>query len=260
MWNKFIIIMIYFNDIHKYTLPRSYACFLSGFAIVYWTHCRRTKWLFRVLEYYVPSGGSGEMPILCSKASVSLRLRSKSESSGVTSVFCWLSDCTKAIKKRCLTRCEYIIAHHSSPHKWRHACVISFWSKMPTPTFCTHIQQMFVCTYGQTQTQPFMCHGLMKSSQTHKQTRVGYSMNASSVNVLTFFLTSFFFLSSSFLFFSSLIWARRCFLRSSSAFRSLLSDMMSYRPSRKNMEQAWATYGPFTTAPSQHELHFDMIL
>lgn len=39
--------------------------------------------------------------------------------------------------------------------------------------------------------------------------------------------TSFFFLSSSFRFFSSLIWARRCFFRSSSAFRSLLSDMVS---------------------------------
>lgn len=37
--------------------------------------------------------------------------------------------------------------------------------------------------------------------------------------------TSFFFLSSSFLFFSSRIWARRCFLRSSSAFRSLFSDI-----------------------------------
>lgn len=40
-------------------------------------------------------------------------------------------------------------------------------------------------------------------------------------------LTSFFFFSSSFLFFSSLIWARRCFLRSSSAFRSLLSAILS---------------------------------
>lgn len=38
--------------------------------------------------------------------------------------------------------------------------------------------------------------------------------------------TSFFLRSSSFLFFSSLICAKRCFFLSSSAFRSLLSDMM----------------------------------
>lgn len=38
--------------------------------------------------------------------------------------------------------------------------------------------------------------------------------------------TSFFLRSSSFLFFSSLICARRCFFLSSSAFSSLLSDMM----------------------------------
>ncbi len=38
-------------------------------------------------------------------------------------------------------------------------------------------------------------------------------------------LTSFFFFSSSFLFFSSRIWAIRCFFLSSSAFSSLLSDM-----------------------------------
>lgn len=38
--------------------------------------------------------------------------------------------------------------------------------------------------------------------------------------------TSFFLRSSSFLFFSSLICAKRCFFLSSSAFSSLLSDMM----------------------------------
>lgn len=107
---------------------------------------------------------------------------------------------------------------------------------------------MFVCTHGHTQPQPFMCHGLTKSNRTHKQ----YTLECDTVwvpvvaNVLTFFLTSFFFLSSSFLFFSSLIWARRCFLRSSSAFRSLLSDMVSYGASRKRTEQEWAAYGTDT--------------
>lgn len=38
--------------------------------------------------------------------------------------------------------------------------------------------------------------------------------------------TSFFFFSSSFLFFSSRIWAIRCFFLSSSAFSSLLSDIL----------------------------------
>lgn len=39
-------------------------------------------------------------------------------------------------------------------------------------------------------------------------------------------LTSFFLRSSSFLFFSSLIWASRCFFLSNSAFSSLLSDIL----------------------------------
>lgn len=49
------------------------------------------------------------------------------------------------------------------------------------------------------------------------------------LNILRFYKmlhTSFFLRSSSFLFFSSLICAKRCFFLSSSAFRSLLSDMM----------------------------------
>lgn len=57
------------------------------------------------------------------------------------------------------------------------------------------------------------------------------------VYLLTFFLTSFFFLSSSFRFFSSLIWARRCFLRSSSAFKSLLSDMVLCVASREELDR-----------------------
>lgn len=54
---------------------------------------------------------------------------------------------------------------------------------------------------------------------------VGQVTYASQFSKWKLFLTSFFFLSSSFLFFSSLIWANRCFLRSNSAFSSLLSDM-----------------------------------
>ena len=73
-------------------------------------------------------------------------------------------------------------------------------------------------------------------------TRVPYGMSASCMKLLTFFLTSFFFLSSSFLFFSSLIWARRCFLRSSSAFRSLLSDMASYWASREEEDRTGMSY------------------
>lgn len=40
-----------------------------------------------LLEDQLPSDGSGEIPILWSSASVSLRLRSRSESSGVVSLF-----------------------------------------------------------------------------------------------------------------------------------------------------------------------------
>lgn len=107
----------------------------------------------------VPNGGSGEIPMLWRRASVSLRLRSKSESSGAASAFCCVSDCPRL-----------------QTHTYSMLCYIlsTFWMSL------------------------IKCH-----------------------------LTSFFFFSSSFLFFSSLIWARRCFLRSSSAFRSLLSAILS---------------------------------
>ena len=56
-------------------------------------------------------------------------------------------------------------------------------------------------------------------------------------------LTSFFFLSSSFRFFSSLICAKRCFLRSSSAFKSLLSDMLvSLEQKKKKSEYTQITF------------------
>lgn len=58
------------------------------------------------------------------------------------------------------------------------------------------------------------------------------------------FLTSFFFLSSSFLFFSSLIWANRCFLRSNSAFSSLLSDMAETLIN-SNRVTVWLLFGFF---------------
>lgn len=82
-----------------------------------------------------------------------------------------------------------------------------------------------------TQPRPFyVSRPDKKQSNTQKiRTREPYSASAGCVNLLTFFLTSFFFLSSSFIFFSCLIWARRCFLRSSSAFKSLLSDMVSFK-------------------------------
>lgn len=114
--------------------------------------------LFSVWEYYIPRGGSGEMPILCSRASVSLRLRSKSESSGVISLFCWLSDCSGYTEK------NGQLAHH----ELKKVKTCTFWSKIPTPTFCTHID---VCTHVWIHTQPqlFMCHGLTKSNQTHKR-------------------------------------------------------------------------------------------
>lgn len=182
------------------------------------------------------------MPILCSRASVSLRLRSKSESSGVASVFCWLSDCSGYIEKHlfitgqrtgsmltrneCKIKLNYARAHAHFDPKFQHQ-----------PSAHT---QTFVCT-RHTQPRPFICHGLTGSSQTHKLD-VWHSTSAGCANVLTFFLTSFFFLSSSFLFFSSLIWARRCFLRSSSAFRSLLSDMTSYGAWSERTTQGWAAY------------------
>lgn len=53
--------------------------------------------------------------------------------------------------------------------------------------------------------------------------------------------TSFFLRSSSFLFFSSLIWAKRCFFRSSSAFSSLLSDMMLQLHKRGNVHFGFST-------------------
>lgn len=43
-----------------------------------------------------------------------------------------------------------------------------FGESVPAPTFCTHIDVcMHVWTH--TQAQPFMCHGLTKSNQTHKR-------------------------------------------------------------------------------------------
>lgn len=175
------------------------------------------------------------MPILCSRASVSLRLRSKSESSGVISLFCWLSDCSGNIEK-----CQFI--HHVSQNKLKHARACTFWSRIPRPTFCTHRD---VCMHARTHTTSafFVSRPDKKQSNTQTtHTRVPYGMSVSCMKLLTFFLTSFFFLSSSFLFFSSLIWARRCFLRSSSAFRSLLSDMASYRASRKEEDRTGVSY------------------
>lgn len=99
------------------------------------------------------------MPILCSRASVSLRLRSKSESSGVISLFCWLSDCSGYTDNSQLT-------HHELKNKIKHAHFDQKFQHQPS----AHTQ-MFVWTH--TQPQYFMCYGLTKSNQTHKQyTRV----------------------------------------------------------------------------------------
>lgn len=169
------------------------------------------------------------MPILCSRASVSLRLRSKSESSGVDSLFCWLSDCSGYRAKKCQ------FTHHDLRSKLsKHMHVHEHFDRKFQHQPSAHTQ-MIVCTHGHTQPQPFMCHGLTESNRTHKQCTPECDTVWVPVvwMLLTFFLTSFFFLSSSFIFFSCLIWARRCFLRSSSAFRSLLSDMLSYRASGK---------------------------
>lgn len=98
----------------------------------------------------------------------------------------------------------------------------------------TNLLHTYRCLYARMDTHTTSAFHVSwpDKKQSNTQTvhaRVQYSMGASCVNLLTFFLTSFFFLSSSFRFFSSLIWARRCFLRSSSAFKSLLSDMVSWR-------------------------------
>lgn len=121
-------------------------------------------------------------------------------------------------------------------------CMHSLIKKIPTPTFCTHIDDcMHVWTH--TTSAFYVSRPDKKQSNTQTiHTRVRYSMYASCVNLLTFFLTSFFFLSSSFLFFSSLIWARRCFLRSSSAFRSLLSDMLSVLQGFKEEDRTGMSY------------------
>lgn len=190
------------------------------------------------------------MPMLCSRASVSLRLRSKSESSGVISLFCWLSDCSGYIEKG-------QFAHHERKDKLKHACPCTFWSKIPTPTFCTHIDD---CMHAWTHTTSAFYVSRPDKKQSNTQTihtRVRYSMRASCVKLLTFFLTSFFFLSSSFLFFSSLIWARRCFLRSSSAFRSLLSDMVSYGGFK---EEVWTGMSYVLHCHNVLWFHCDMIL
>lgn len=190
------------------------------------------------------------MPILCSRASVSLRLRSKSESSGVASVFCWLSDCTGYIKKCHLTLCELkyrFTAHPSCVKEQIETCMCMH---ILIQNYNTNLLHTHVCMHTRTHTNSAfnVSRPDKKQSNTQtKHTRVWYSVSASSVNLLTFFLTSFFFLSSSFLFFSSLIWARRCFLRSSSAFRSLLSDMVSYGASSKRIEQEWAVYSTVAT-------------
>ncbi len=67
---------------------------------VFWRHCwvrwLRYRWIFQCSPVCtVPNGGSGEIPMLWRRASVSLRLRSKSESSGAASTFCCVSDCLR---------------------------------------------------------------------------------------------------------------------------------------------------------------------
>lgn len=121
------------------------------------------------------------MPILCSRASVSLRLRSKSESSGVISLFCWLSDCSGYIKKRQLT-------HFELKNKLKDACACTFWSKIPTPTFCTHID---VCMHAWTHTTSAFYVSRPDKKQSNTQTihtRVRYSMSAGCANYSLFSL------------------------------------------------------------------------
>ncbi len=121
------------------------------------------------------------MPILCSRASVSLRLRSKSESSGVISLFCWLSDCSGYIQG--MSAHPFWVKEHVKTRA--RAC--TFWSKIPTPTFCTHID---VCMHAWTHTTSAFYVSRPDKKQSNTQTihtRVWYSMSASCCECTHFF-------------------------------------------------------------------------
>lgn len=96
-------------------------------------------------EFHLPSGGSGEMPMLCSRASVSLRLRSKSESSGVTSVFCWLSDCSACTHTGSLSQHQIIIKSFSANGTWLKTYICTFYPQIPT--YRAPIMMLFVSLY-----------------------------------------------------------------------------------------------------------------
>lgn len=174
------------------------------------------------------------MPILCRRASVSLRLRSKSESSGVISLFCWLSDCSGGTDST-----VSLPTISSGTRQHMHVLI----RNSNTNLLYTHR-----CLHGHTHNLSLSCAMAWQKATKHtnntQECRVWFSTSASCVTLLTFFLTSFFFLSSSFRFFSSLIWARRCFLRSSSAFKSLLSDMVPLVWGHKRIKQELAIASP----------------
>jgi len=60
---------------------------------MYLTHIMYMHWRVYVL-YQIPRGGSGEIPMLCRRASVSLLFLSRSESSDTFSVLWRISDCS----------------------------------------------------------------------------------------------------------------------------------------------------------------------
>lgn len=109
--------------------------------------------------------------------------------------------------------------------------------------------EMFVCTHGHTQPQPFLCHGLTKSNRTHKQ----HTLECHTVWVSVVWSYSLFSLplssSSPPPFSFSPLWFGRG--AASCAPAPLLGRFCpTWRPKglqgRKRIEQGWAMYGNVT--------------